>query len=271
MNTPLPLTTVNRRAFIKTSILTAAAVGVLSQGKALAQTGSGGIPQRIKYALKCDSDPRKGLPSDPVYSGGVFKNVTKETIFGGSNEFIHVKLELETEVGGPVKGDVDTMFEYSLKRGHVKIVVNYSLLNASGILKADQSLKPSSGQGSLNLFHEAGDHKYLVNEFTGVESDEAAKPSVKPLALAARYDLPDAKGTYISILWELERECKRNRVTVKTTKFTILVASAEPELKNLFMGSYPTVENVTGIIGLWQIGKFKHDYVWKTSKISYTY
>lgn len=58
MNTPLPLTTVNRRAFIKTSILTAAAVGVLSQGKALAQTGSGIIPRpQIQYRLKCLEDP----------------------------------------------------------------------------------------------------------------------------------------------------------------------------------------------------------------------
>jgi hypothetical protein len=59
MNTPLPLTTVNRRAFIKTSILTAAAVGVLSQGKALAQTGSGFMPTpKIEYRLKCVEDPK---------------------------------------------------------------------------------------------------------------------------------------------------------------------------------------------------------------------
>lgn len=78
MNPKESIMTVNRRAFIKTSILTAAAVGVLSQGKALAQTGSGIIiPEVWEYALWCKQDPLanhavvRGRQSSAV-SGSIF-------------------------------------------------------------------------------------------------------------------------------------------------------------------------------------------------------
>jgi hypothetical protein len=127
MNTPLPLTTVNRRAFIKTSILTAAAVGVLSQGKALAQTGSGFIPTpKIEYRLKCVEDPisimgksidGKQPSGTPRLDGAktwitsvVHDIGTYPEKYDSSNKLGRSCVYMKIKGKGPAKGDVGESF-----------------------------------------------------------------------------------------------------------------------------------------------------------------
>lgn len=133
MNTPLPLTTVNRRAFIKTSILTAAAVGVLSQGKALAQTGSGIIPRpQIQYRLKCLEDPisimgkslsgrqPSGTPrleSEKVWITSVVHDIGTypegyDESSGSSSHIGRSSVYMKIKGKGPAKGDAGNSFTF---------------------------------------------------------------------------------------------------------------------------------------------------------------
>jgi hypothetical protein len=131
MNTPLPLTTVNRRAFIKTSILTAAAVGVLSQGKALAQTGSGIIiPEVWEYALWCKQDPLanhavvRGRQSSAV-GGSVFvfqavQDISKSYV-KGYRRFLTSSVYFYMEGHGPNKDAKARFFRF---KGRVHSIVS---------------------------------------------------------------------------------------------------------------------------------------------------